>query len=356
MARELLKGRGMSALRLVLAFILVTAAALPLHAQEIEPPDGTRITSAQITGVDPDRLSAAVRDQINKLVGTPLSRQTVKELAARIETENPRFVVGVRLRQETDGSAGVVFVVARVPQEGVDANINARYTVKEVRLEGVSEEKLSQALRDEMHALAGKPFDTEAVDRIATRLRDELPNYNISRKTERGQEPGTIKVVYIGLRAESARWLRFEPIDGNALYHSDLGWGANLPMAIDNGSFRVTPILALDNADDLVEEYTGFGVRFESRKLGTDRLGMMFEWAGYDSKWRDPTVAALFLRPDVPGLYGARMNLTPMLKFAITRHLSVSGGVDIVELGSFAEDGPSDMANAATGALRFNQN
>jgi hypothetical protein len=81
----------------------------------------------------------------------------------------------------------------------------------------------------------------------------------------------------------------------------------------------------------------------------------MFEWAGYDSKWREATAAALLFRPDVPGLYGARMNVTPMLKFAITRQLSVSGGVDVVELGSFAENGPSVMANAATGAIRFNQ-
>lgn len=355
MARLLLAPTRMKVQRLIAAFALLIVAALPVAAQEIEPPDGTKINSAQISGVDPERVSQGIRDDIAKLVGTPLNRQQLKDLAARIEAEQPRFVVGTRLTQDPDGGARVVFVIARVREQGVEANINARYNVEDVSLRGVNEQKLSQGLRDELHAMEGKPFDSDAAERVQNKLKDELPGNNVSRRTERGDQTGTIKLIYTIERTESSRWLRFEPIDGNALYHTDLGWGAVLPMAIDTGDWRVTPILTLDDADSLVEENSGFGVRVESRKLGTDRLGMMFEWSGYDSKWRSPTVAALAFRPDLPGLYGARMNVTPMLKFAITRQLSIAGGVDIVELGSFTENGPSDMANAATGAIRYYQ-
>ena len=69
--------------------------------------------------------------------------------------------------------------------------------------------------------------------------------------------------------------------------------GRDLPLTIGGGDFRVMPIFAFDNADDLIEEYSGFGVRFESRKLGTERLGVFFEWSWFDQTWRDPTLAAL---------------------------------------------------------------
>jgi hypothetical protein len=353
MARELLFDVRMKALGLALALLFSTVS--PLFAQGTEPPDGTKITSAQISGVDPDRISPGLRDDIGKLTGTPLNRQQLKDLAARIEAEQPRFVVGVRITEDSAGGARVVFVVARVREEGKDANINARYTVEDVTVKGIAEHTISQPVLDDLHALAGKPFDSEAAQKVADRLRDALPGYDVSRATTRGSKPGLIKLIYAVSRSESARFLRFEPIDGNALYHSDLGWGAVLPVFLGDRDFRVTPILTLDTLDDTVEEYSGFGVRIESRKLGTERLGLMFDWSAYDSKWRDHTLTALVFRPDVPGPYGSRMNFTPLLKFAFTRQLSIAGGVDVVELGSMVDHGPSRMANAVTGAIRYNQ-
>ena len=55
----------------------------------------------------------------------------------------------------------------------------------------------------------------------------------------------------------------------------------------------VTPIFAIDNGDDLIEEFSGFGLRVESRKVGTERLGAFFEWSTYDQTWRDSTLATL---------------------------------------------------------------
>jgi hypothetical protein len=340
---------------LAFALALLVFLAVPARAQEVEPPDGSRIASVQITGIDPDRLSPGLRDDINKLVGTPLSRVQVRELAARIEAEQPRVAVGIRLNSDPAGAANVAFVVGRLRDDQKDANVNARYNVESVTIRGLSEDLVSQGLRDDLHALIGQPFDADLADRLGERLRGEFPRYVIQHRTTRGNQPGLIKLIYEATRVETSRLLRFEPIEGNAIYHSDLGWGAVLPMAIGDADFRVTPILALDSFEELAEEYTGFGVRVESRKVGSDRLGLMFEWAGYDTKWRDRALVAFAARPDVPGPYGSRMNFTPLLKFAITPEFGVAAGVDVVELGSFIEDGPSQMANAATGSLRFNQ-
>ena len=108
---------------------------------------------------------------------------------------------------------------------------------------------------------------------------------------------------------------------------------------------------------DRIEEYSGFGVRVESRRLGTDRLGFFFEWSTADPDWREPTLLALALNPQIPGAYDHRMSVTPLLKFAFVPQLSVAGGVGITELEPLADDLPipSQMANVAIGSIRYRQ-
>lgn len=336
--------------------LLIAVVLLPLsraHAQEIEPPDGTRISSAQVSGIDMDRLSPGLREEIGKLVGTPLDRQHLRELASRIEAEQPRYVAALRFTTDPDGSARVVFVVGRMRDQERQANVNARYVVDEVQIRGIDEARLDPTLRDDVHALVGKPLDSEEAERLATRLKDALPDYTVSRRTVRGNQPGRVKLIYELSRPESTRWLRFEPMDTNALFHSDQGWGANLAMRILTNDILVTPIIPIDNGDDLIEEYSGFGIRFESRNVGTERLGVFFEWSTYDQDWQDVTLAAMALRPDLPALYRNRMNVTPLVKFAVTPHVTVGGGVAITELDSLVEPGPSRMANAGIGFITF---
>jgi hypothetical protein len=165
---------------------------------------------------------------------------------------------------------------------------------------------------------------------------------------------------------ESARWLRFEPLAPSAVFHSDQGWGAFLPLSIGSRNLRFAPIFAWDHADDLVEEYSGLGIRVESRRLGTDRLGASFEWTSYDLDWRAPTVAALALDPQAPGLYRNRSTVTMRARFAITHRLSVSGGASVTELDALDEDpltdeplamvAPSRVSNAFVASVNFDQN
>jgi hypothetical protein len=212
-------------------------------------------------------------------------------------------------------------------------------------------------VRAELQALVGKPLDAEQAERLEARLRAAFPDYDVTRSTVRGGTAGQVTLVFDLRRSESARYLRFEPLRSNALYHSDQGWGAFVDLPIGGRDIRVTPIFALDHADDLVEEYSGVGVRFETRKLGTERLGASLEWTWFDQSWRDPTLAALAITPGLPGLYEDRTSLTPLITFAPMRHLSIGGGVSIVDLDPL--DSPfglaeSRMANAAVGTIGYN--
>ena len=79
------------------------------------------------------------------------------------------------------------------------------------------------------------------------------------------------------------------------------------------------------------------GLRFETRQLGTRRLGASFEWSWFDPDWRTRHV-----RPrsrstrDIPPAYDTRSTITPLLKFAFTPELSVAAGVSISELEPLA--------------------
>ena len=85
----------MSMRRLALAVAIIVLPFLSAHAQEIEPADGTKISSAQVSGLEMSRLSPGLQEEIGKLAGTPLDRKRLRELAARIETEQPRYIAAL---------------------------------------------------------------------------------------------------------------------------------------------------------------------------------------------------------------------------------------------------------------------
>jgi hypothetical protein len=336
-----------------LGLLITLLAATPQAATDQKPavPEGTVITSAQVTGFDIDRLSPGLREAIRNLAGTPLKKEQLDELAARIEAERPRHVAAVRTVMEPGGEARVFFVVGRQEDSNQDENVNGRYIVEQADITGVPDAELTQALRDDLKGLVGKRLDSGDADQFRERLERELPRYEISRRIQRGSDVGRIKLLYEARKKEPPPWLRFEPLHSNTVYHSDQGWGNYWDLNIGDRTIRFTPIFAIANAEDSVEEYSGVGLRFETRKLGTRRLGASFEWSWFDQDWRGQTLAALPLKPDVPLPYDSRTTITPLLKFAFTPDVSIAAGVSISELEALAPATDSTMANAAVASI-----
>jgi hypothetical protein len=334
-------------------FVLITLAlliawlVLPLAAgaQPVDPPDGATVASAQVSGFDLADLSPGLQQDIARLAGGPLNRAQLTELAARIEEEQPRFVAAVRIVRVPDDEVRVVFVVAHMRDQDGRSDINARYLIERVEIDG-ADDGLTPELRAEMQNVVGMPLGSEAVDDLERKLRDAFPDRTVRRRAYRGSRIGELRLVFTLREVNPPRWLRFEPLQSNLLYHSEQGWGAFLDFPISGRDFRFTPIIAIDNGDDLIEEYSGFGLRFESRRLGTQRLGASLEWSTFDPDWRDATLAALAARPGIPGAYEQRSSVTPLVSFAVTPRFRVSGGVSITELDPLVA-GPESMANAA---------
>lgn len=336
--------------------LLITLLAVAPQAtsdQKNVVPEGTIITSAQVTGFEINRLSPGLREEIRSLAGSPLQQQRLDELAARIEAERPRYVAAVRPVMDSDGKAHVSFVMGRQSERDRDDNINSRYIVEQADLTGVPDEELTQELRDGLKALVGQRLDSGEAERLQGRMERELPRYEISRRIQRGSERGRIRLVYEARKKEPPSWLRFDPLRSNVVYHSEHGWGSYLDPAMGYRSIRFTPIFAINDSEDLVEEYSGYGLRFETRKLGTRRLGASLEWSKFDQDWRGATLDALALKPEIPSLYSERATVTPVLKFAITPDLSLAAGVSITELEPLDRATDSQMANAAIASLGY---
>ena len=93
----------------------------------------------------------------------------------------------------------------------------------------------------------------------------------------------------------------------------------------------------MDDGDDLIEEYSGFGVRFETRKLGTERLGVFFEWSTFDQTWRDADAGGASRSIQV------RASLSQPHDGGAAREVRdhpaahLGGGVSITELDALAE-------------------
>jgi hypothetical protein len=339
---------------LVLLFAMLAVPWFSAHAQEPEAAEGTIITSAQVTGLDLARLSPGLQEEIGKLAGSALSRERLKQLASRIEAEQPRFVAAVRAIEDPDGEVRVNFVVARIRSDRDRENINARYTIERVEIRGYEERNLNQALLAEMHALVGQRLDSDAADRVETSLKQALPDYDVWRSIGRGGQAGQIRLTFVVRRSEASRWLHFEPVNSNVVYHSEQGWGSYLAFPFMMNDFLLAPIVAIDNGDDLIEEYGGFGLRLEARKIGTERLGASFEWTTFEQDWRAETLATLDLQAHVPRAYESRSTVTPRVTFAFSPRVRVSAGVSISELDPLA-GGESLMANAAIGSLGYDE-
>lgn len=238
-----------------------------------------------------------------------------------------------------------------------DPNINTKYTVERVDVRGVPSRLVTAELRKDLDTLAGKAFDSAATEQMAAIVRAAFPRYQVTPRVIRATRKGTLRVEFVLSRIELLRMLRYEPAHGNALFHSDQGWGAVLPLVMGGGDFHVMPIVTWSDADTLVEENSGFGIRVESRRLGTERLGMLLDWSTQKVDWREHTLAALSASPGLSEPYRRRTSFTPMLKFAFTPQISVAGGVSITELKPLDETSAvsSSTANAAIASVRYKQ-
>jgi outer membrane protein assembly factor BamA len=319
------------------------AAPVGSAAQEPLPPDGTRIALADIAGLARDRLTPELRAAITALGGTPLRRDRLQELVGRIERENPDLLAAIRSETLPDGGTHVSFVVARISDDPeLLTNINARYVVESVSVAGpVREEFFSQSVRDQMQAFVGKRLDPQETERLTQLIAAQFAGFtgsNVKRRFERGSQPGQIRLVFdIALSPEWNDGLaligpigtRWQP---KLVYHGDQGWSTLLNFGIRSNHNHVAFGAAISNNDDDIEQYSGFRIRFNRDRVGTDRVGFSIGMSRFMQSWRDTTLMAADADSSIPGPYEARDTFESRVIVRPFRGATISAGAVLTAL------------------------
>jgi len=326
------------ALPLVLLLALLVAPA-PVFGQDIDPPDGTLIESAEISGLPRDQLGAALLGDIDALAGQPLSRERVDALAARVEAEHPEMLAAVRYLALADGRTRVMFLVGRISDDAaLSSNINSRYTIEDVDLRGVGRDRISKDLRDDLDRLVGERLNNEQIFELINRLKAELPDYDIHHSVSRGHEVGRLRVVFVARRTDRSYWIPFFGTPSKIVYQQDQGWSTALNLAMSGNRTLFNAGLVLWNNDDFVEEYSGFRLRFQTREAGTKRLGVAFDFLRYTQDWEPVTLGTLATTPNAPRPYDTRLTVEPAVTVAFARHLTLTAGFSASELDPFVPE------------------
>ena len=161
------------------------------------------------------------------------------------------------------GEVRVVFVVAHMRDQDRRGDANARYLIERVEIRRISESDVAADLNAEVQTLVGKPLGSEDVDQVEAKVRTAFPDYDVSRRVIRGDRSAKSACCSSSTR-RNRRDGCASRLKSNLLYHSDQGWGAFMDFPISGRDFRVTPIVAIDHGDELIEEYSGFGVRWRA--------------------------------------------------------------------------------------------
>ena len=244
-----------------------------------------------------------------------------------------------------------------------DINVNTRYTVDTVTVAGkgwktdlVSDQdqnqRMSSGLRKDLAALIGQKLNPSALDILATRLKKELAAREVSHRVLRGESPEHVRVEF------EVKPYRGD-VDANLtkfVYNSKQGMSGagEVGVTVQQNSFRFG--LASDG-DSLDERYTGISARYENRHLGTDRVGLKFQFESYHDQWDGSTLDALAAGgyKETSDAYRTRQNFQPAATIALAKPLTLEVGASFERFGEQYPAAHTEASDALIATLRYHQ-
>jgi hypothetical protein len=228
-----------------------------------------------------------------------------------------------------------------------DTNVNARYIVEGVNVIGVESRAiantLSSSLKAELKQVVGANLDSGKLERLAGRMKNELRAAHVQVRVTRGTLPGRVLVDF-----EVAK----KPVDlkvAKFLYDTEQGWSGegSATTRVAGNSFSLA--LASDG-DELLERYAGIRAGFERDNLGTDRLGLRFEFDDFHEMWNPATSAE-----DPSGVYRSRQVFMPEARVTIFGPLELDFGVSFARYRPSTPGADTESSNAVVSTLRYHQ-
>jgi outer membrane protein assembly factor BamA len=234
-----------------------------------------------------------------------------------------------------------------------DLNINSRYTIESISFVGQHHYRLSTVALNEMHRLIGAKLSTDALNRLARRIRGELRATEVTFKLTRGGEANHVKVL---LNVDN-RKSNFDLSIPTFSYNSRQGWTGVAEVATTIGANTFTAG-AVSDGDTLAERSTGFRLRYDRLSLGTDRIRLGFEFDSYHELYDRATLIALDNGQSSSlgaGAYRSRTNFEPSATFVLAQPLTLTLGLSFEELAPQVSAARSESANAVVNTLRYHE-
>jgi Omp85 superfamily domain len=333
----------------LIIFFLSTQSFVRAEAQQAGINARGIVESAEISGIGEDEISQDIRDAVRKLAGKPFDQQTADDLIQRIQTEKPEVVATTRLLPGGQpDQLKVIFLIEKINAEaGSEGNVNSRYMVERVEIQGYDESKLSQSVRDDIKKLIGEKLDQNKANEIQHRLEDELkPQHYVVKRVVKGSDRQHIVVVY---EIRNVRWIPFIALPPQQiLYHSKQNFSAVVNAPIPLGDATRLLLGLADDQDQLIERFAGFQLGFETTRVATNRVGFALRYARYHERWQPSTVAT-----DPTSIYRERNTFEPTVTFAFDPRLRVTAGLSTSELQMQYPAIHQTNANAAIASLIF---
>jgi len=186
-----------------------------------------------------------------------------------------------------------------------DLNVNRRYTVDTVTVAGKGwktnvvdpqNDKLSTGLRKDLAALVGQKLNPGILDGLADRLKKELSAKEVTHHILRADTPEHVKVEF----DVKAPKFNTDLTVSKFVYNSRDGWSGAGAAGFTVQQNSVLFGLASDG-DTLNERFAGINARYENKHLGSDKLGLRFQFESYHEQWNGNTLEAAAANPEEVG-------------------------------------------------------
>ncbi len=340
-----------------IACITLVACLLVFSARGQSNTSDSTVERVELSGISEDRLTPGLREDLHRLEGQKYESQAAEQLAARIQSELPDHVAAPKTLDGTQaGKVRLVFVVGEISgDDSLSSNINQRYPVASVEIEGVARAIVSDLLYDEMQRMVGQRLDHEQAEKLRERLESELGRrYSVARKVRKSPTPRQLMVIY---EVTKNPWLPFRVPRSFASYHSKQGLSFALNAGFHPKGQKAQSISfgAANDGDLLIERFAGFRAGYENVRLGTDRLGLKFDYATYHTQWNIHTLNASKASPQISGVYRRRRGFDASVAFAFDPSLYATAGVSTNELEMQYPRIHFESSRAATASLRFHR-
>lgn len=238
-------------------------------------------------------------------------------------------------------------------QAQTDLNVNSRYTIESIGFTGERHYRLSTSAIQEMQRLIGSKLSTDAVLRLAGRIRNELRAHDVTFKLTRGGAPECVKV----LLAVDKGGNNFDLSIPKFAYNSTQGWTAIGEATATIGANAIT-VGALTDGDTLAERFSGVKLKYNHLLLANNRVHLAFEFDAFHEQYDHATLNALDSNTTSSlgaGAYRSRLNFEPSATFVLAKPLTLTVGMSFEKLEPQLSAARSDLANAVINTLRYHR-